>query len=52
MPTGMGKNKQVIIIVKDGDSVLEDNEDIVCKLNSHFSTIADRLRLSIILTSC
>ena len=42
--TGMGKNKQVIITLKDGDSVLEDNEDIVCKFNSYFSTIADRLR--------
>ena len=40
----MGKNKQVIIKLKDGDSALEDNEDIVFKFNNHFSTIADRLR--------
>ena len=42
--TEIGKNKQVIITLKDGDSVLEDNEDMVSKFNSHFSTIADRLR--------
>ena len=34
----------MIIQIKDGDSVLEDNEDIVRKFNSYFSTIADRLR--------
>ena len=39
--TVMGKNKQVIIKLKDGDNVLEDNEDIVCKINSHFSTMPD-----------
>ena len=39
--TRMGKNKQVIIKLKDDDNVLEDNEDIVCKFNSHFSTKPD-----------